>query len=191
MIGVLAAAVVAAWPGDWRPGPAEARRLAAGDVVVEMQPDPGRSSGVIHAAVDIPTPAHRIWALLQSCANAPTIVKFVTSCRIVSHGPPDTWEVREDMIETVFFLPKLRSLIRTDAAPEREIRFHCLPGSDLRVCDGSWRLEATPAGAVRVTYASTVGSPYPVPDFIIRSVLGAGMAESMRKLRTLATTPGP
>jgi uncharacterized membrane protein len=192
MIGILAAAaVVAAWPGDWRPTPAQAARLATGDVVVEMLPDPGRSSGVVHAAIDIPAPGQRVWRLLQSCSAAPAIIKFVVSCRIVAHGPPDTWEVREDMIETVFFLPRLRSLIRTDATPEREIRFHCLPGSDLRVCDGSWRLEPRPGGTVRVTYASTVSSPYPVPDFIIRSVLGGGMADSMRKLRAMATAPGP
>ena len=59
VIGVLAAAVMAAWPGDWRPSPAQAGRLAAGDVVVEMLPDPGRSSGVVHAAVDIRAPVQQ------------------------------------------------------------------------------------------------------------------------------------
>jgi hypothetical protein len=42
---------------------------------------------------------------------------------------------------------------------------------------------------VRVTYASQVASPYPLPDFIIRTVLASEMADSMRTLRRLAAEP--
>ena len=191
MIGLLAAAAVTAaaapWPGDWRPSPAQAQRLAAGDVVVEMLPDPGRSSGVIHAAIDIAAPLPRVWAIVEDCAGAPKVVTFLESCRILSHGPPATWDVREDMVITAFFLPRLRTFVRTDQTPMRQVRFRCLPGSELKSCDGGWALETTPAGATRVTYATTVSSPYPLPDFIIRTVIGGGMNQSMVNLRHAAT----
>jgi hypothetical protein len=189
MIGLLAAAALtatAAWPGDWRPSPAQGQRLAAGEVVVEMLPDPGRSSGVIHAAVDIAAPLPRVWAIVQDCAGAPRIVTFLESCRILAHGPPDTWDVREDMIATAFFLPRLRTYVRTDDTPLRQVRFRCLAGSELKSCDGGWSLETTPTGATRVIYASTVSSPYPLPDFLIRTVLGSGMNQSMTNLRRAA-----
>ena len=48
---------------------------------------------------------------------------------------------------------------------------------------------ATSDGAVRVTYASTVASPYPLPDFVIRTVLATEMADSMRTLRRRAAEP--
>jgi hypothetical protein len=192
VIGILAAAVVAAaWPGDWQPNAAQMARLAKGEVVVEVLPDPGRSSGLIHAAIEIRTPVQRIWKLLTACDTASRIVKFVTSCRIISHGPPDTWELREDIIEPAFFLPHIRSVIRADDDPMRSIKFRCVPGSDLRICDGSWRLEPAPDGAVRVIYASAVSSPYPAPDWVIRTIIGGGMSDSMRTLQRKATAPGP
>ncbi len=189
MIGALAAAAVAAAGlGDWRPTPHEARRLAAGHVVVEMLPDPGRSSGVIHAAIDIPAPASRVWALVQDCADAPKVVTFLVGCQVIRRGPSGAWDVREDTIG-VLFLPRLRVMLRTEATPMREFRFHCLPGGDLNACDGETTLETTPAGAVRVIYASAVSSPFPLPDLIIRTVLGAAVAQSLTNLRRAATGP--
>ena len=189
VIAALAAVAVAGapWPGDWRPSAAQARQLARGGLVIEMLPDPGRSSGLIHAAVDVHAPASRIWALLTDCAEAPRLVAFIKACRLVEGpGPAGGWDLREDQIQPAFFLPPLRALFRSEFEGERRIRFRCTSGSQLKVCDGEWRLEATPDGAVRVTYASAVASPYPLPDFVIRTVLAAEMADAMRTLRRRA-----
>ncbi len=181
VIGALAAAVAVAtapWPGDWRPSAAQARQLARGGLVVEMLPDPGRSSGVIHAAVDVRAPARRVWALLTDCAEAPRLVKFIKACRLLDGpGPAGGWDLREDQIQPAFILPPIRTVFRSEFETERRIVFHCTSASELKVCDGAWRLEPTPDGAVRVTYASQVASPYPLPDFIIRTVLASEMAE--------------
>jgi hypothetical protein len=192
LIGALAAAGLAAapWPGDWRPTPAQAERLARSGLVVEMSPDPGRSSGIIHAAVDVRAPAPRIWELLTDCAQAARIVPFIKSCRVLGGpGPAGGWDLRVDEIETAFFLPRLKAVVRSEFEPYGRIVFKCTPQSELKVCDGAWRLEPTPSGAVRVTYASAVASPYPLPDFVIRTVLGAEMAQAMRTLRRLAAEP--
>jgi hypothetical protein len=155
-----------------------------------MLPDPGRSSGLIHAAVDVRAPASRIWALLTDCAEAPRLVTFIKACRVVDGpGPAGGWDLREDQIQPAFFLPPLRALFRSEFEGERRIRFRCTSASQLKLCEGEWRLEPTPDGAVRVTYASAVAAPYPLPDFIIRTVLAAEMADSMRTLRRRAAQP--
>jgi uncharacterized membrane protein len=193
VIGALAAAAALAaapWPGDWRPSAAQSRQLARGGLVVEMQPDPGRSSGIIHAAVDVRAPVERVWTLLTDCAEAPKLVQFIKACRVLEGpGPAGGWDLREDQIQPVFFLPQIRTVFRSEFEDERRIVFRCAARSELKVCDGEWRLDPVPGGAVRVTYASAVASPYPVPDFVIRTVLAAEMAEAMRTLRRRAAEP--
>src|SRR5579864_7867258 len=141
-----------------------------------MRPDPGRSSGVIHAAVDVHAPLWRVWRLLIDCAEAPRLVKFIKGCRLLDGpGPPGGGDLREDQIQPAFFLPPIRTVFRSAFETERRIVFRCVPPSELKVCDGEWRLEPVKDGAVRVTYASVVASPYPLPDFIIRTVLAGEM----------------
>jgi hypothetical protein len=189
VIAALAAAAAAGapWPGDWRPSAAQSQRLARGGLVVEMLPDPGGSSGLMHAAVDVHASARRVWALLVDCAEAPRLVTFIKACRVIEGpGPAGGWDLREDKIQPAFFLPPIRATFRADYETERRIVVRCTAKSELKVCDGEWRLEPAPDGAVRVTYASAVASPYPLPDFVIRTALAAEMADSMRALRRRA-----
>lgn len=193
LIAALAAAATAGatWPGDWRPNAAQAQRLARGGLVVEMLPDPSGSSGLIHAAVDVRASARRVWALLVDCAEAPRLVTFIKACRVgEGPGPAGGWDLREDRIQPAFFLPPIRALFRAEYESERRIVVRCTPKSELKVCDGEWRLEPAPDGAVRVTYASAIASPYPLPDFVIRTALAGEMADSMRALRRRAVEGG-
>jgi hypothetical protein len=189
-LAAVAAATPTPWPGDWRPSPAQREQLARGALVVEVRPDPGRSSGLIHAAVDVRAPAARIWALLIDCAEAPRLVKFIRACRVVEGpGPTGGWDLREDQIQPAFFLPPMRAVFRAEYETERRIVVRCTAKSELKVCDGEWRLEPQPDGDVRVTYASAVASPYPLPDFIIRTALAGEMTDAMRALRRRAAEP--
>ena len=191
MIGVLAAmAVAGAWPGDWRPSAAQSRRLAAGDVVVDVRADRRRSAGVIRAAVDIRAEPRLIYAFLTSCAEAPKLVAFVKDCRVITGpGPKGGWDLREADVSPAIVLPRVRAVFRSDFDFPRRIVFRCMPGSELRACNGEWRLDPTRTGAVRVTYIARIVSPYPAPQFVVRTMLRAEIAESLRKLRKLATEP--
>ena len=191
MIGVLAAAAVAGvWPGDWRPSAAQARRLAAGDVLVDVRTDRGRAtSGVIHAAIDIRAEPQLVYAFLTSCAEAPKLVAFIKDCRVITGpGPKGGWDLREADVEPAFVMPRVRAVFRSDFDFPRRISFRCVPGSELRVCNGEWRVEPH-RGYVQVTYAASVSSPYPAPAFVIRNLLRAEIGDSLRQLRRRATTP--
>jgi|HubBroStandDraft_1064217.scaffolds.fasta_scaffold38773_2 hypothetical protein len=179
-----AAVSTATSPGDWTPSPAQQARLAHGETVVEMLADPGRSSGIIHAAVDVHGSDADLWRLLTDCHEAPGLVPFIKTCRVITRGP--NFVLQEEMVQTVFFLPHIRTVFRADYHPLKRIDFHCVPGSELKVCDGAWRIEPTTPGTVRVTYASAISSPYPVPDFVIRIVLSGQMGDAMRNLRRRA-----
>jgi hypothetical protein len=192
VIAALTAATMAAapWPGDWRPSAAQAQKLARGDLVVEMLPDPGGASGLIHAAVEVHASVHRIWSLLVDCAETPRLVSFIKACRVLEGpGPAGGWDLREDKVQPAFFLPPIRAVFRADYEPERRIVVRCVARSELKVCDGAWRLEPAPDGAVRVTYAAAVAAPYPLPGFVIRTALAGEMADSMRALRRRAVEP--
>lgn len=183
-----AALATAAGQGEWRPNEAQARQLARGGLVIQMQPDPGRSSGVVNVGLDVRAPARRIWALLVDCVEAPRLVVFIKACRIVGGpGPAGGWDLREMEIQPEPFLPRLSATFRSQFEVERRISFRCVPPSQLKMCEGEWRLAPTPDGAVRVTYSSAVAAPYPLPDLVIRAVLAREIADSMRTLRRIAT----
>ena len=184
-VSVLLSAVAAR---AWTPNAKDEARLARGEVAVEVAPDPGRSSGLIHAAVDVPAAAaDKVWAIILDCAQAPRLLRFVKTCRVVEADPASAWDVREQTIDYGFLLPPVRIRFRSDYEAQRRIEFHCVAGSQVKVCDGEWRLEPGPGGTVRVIYDTAILSPYPVPAFLARGILGADIARGLRALRREAT----
>lgn len=190
VVPVLAFALAAAPPSAlaWSPDGTETAKLAAGGLVAEVKPDPGRSSGVIHGAIDIAAPARQVWDLMLDCAMAPRLVTMVKSCHVLTTGADGAWDVREEKLAYGFPFPALRSRFRSDYEAPKLIKFTCVPGSDIKACSGEWRLEPTGNGAVRVVYDAWMRAPFPAPGFMVRNRLKRDVADALTQLRRYATS---
>jgi len=177
------AVAVAGAARAWSPSPSAELRLQQGGVVAEVHPGAAPSSGIIHAAIDIRAPAAAIWTVMMDCARASRMVAYVKQCKVVEADPAGLWDVREHLVEYGFPFPRLRSLVRTEYLPGRRASFRCLPGGDLKKCDGEWRLESLPDGVVRVIYENRVVSPFPAPGFMVRRIFKKDVVKALGNLR--------
>ena len=150
----------------------------------------GRSSAVIHAFVDIAAPPDRVWELVADCAWAPKLVRFIRTCAVVDKDPAGAWDVREHGIVYGFPVPRMRTVFRSEYDTGHGIRFHCLPGGELNVCDGQWRLEPSTDGlGVRVIYENSLIVPVSVPAAMMRSRLRRDVLGGLKALRKTAVSP--
>jgi hypothetical protein len=183
LVLVLAALAFSGPAAAWAPTPRQEAHGGAG--YAEVTPHGGPRSGVIHGFIDIPAPAERIWRLMLDCAEAPKMVSFVKSCRVLQRDSAGAWDVREDVIEYGFPFPRVHSVFRSDYEPPSRIRFHCLPSGDLKDCAGEWRLEPR-GGSVRVVYENQLTAPFSAPAFIVRPMMRHDVLMALRALKRLA-----
>jgi uncharacterized protein YndB with AHSA1/START domain len=167
LAALAGAAVAAAPPPGWSPGPAAASDLAHGQAWAEVLPGPD-GTGVIHAAVDIPAPAKTVWRVMTDCAFAQRLVVTVTSCRVLHADPSGAWDVREQVTKGNFIVPEIHNIFRSDYQPYARIAFR-KAGGDLRAENGEWRLEPIDGGAgTRVIYVNQIGADIMAPAALVR-----------------------
>lgn len=139
----------------------------------------------IHAAIDIPAPAERIWKAMTDCRYAAKLVTTVTRCRVLSQGPG--WDVREHVTSGNMFLPRIRNVFRSDYEPYRRIRFHRVDG-DLKAMQGEWGLTALNDGNwTRVTYENRLAARIKAPPFPVRAGLRKDTPKVLVNLRRIFT----
>ncbi|MFI4936617.1 MAG: SRPBCC family protein [Caulobacterales bacterium] len=183
LAALLIAPAASADASGWSPTPKQEAQLARAGLVVDVAPDPGRSTALIHGAVNIPAPPLKIWETLRACAKVPRMATFVTGCQVMSADPAGAWDVRQDAIDYGFPLPHVRRWYRSEYDVGRRISFRCVDGGEVKACQGEWRLELQPGGAVRVTYESWIVSPFKAPAFLVRNVLRKDTIDALKALR--------
>jgi hypothetical protein len=188
VILVVAAAMVVGAAGAWSPSTTAVARLDRGEVVAEVLPDEGHSTGIVHGAVDISAPPDVVWAIITDCAHAHRLTSTVKSCRVLQADPQAGWEVRDGVLDYGLSVPLVHGVVRSDYQRPRQISFHCLPGGNVTGCAGDWRLVALPAGRLRVIYESWTAVPLPTPAFIVRARLNEEITDVLTALRRLAAT---
>jgi len=155
--------------------------------VVEVNADTKGASGDIRAQVDIAAPPATVWRVLIDCGQVPHLMVGAKSCRVLQHDPGGRWDVREQ-ISQGSLLPAIRTVLRSDYDEPHAVHFHRIDG-DLKVLEGSWRLEPLDAGLrTRVYYDSRVTAPFGIPAFLARSVLRGDMPKTMNNLRNACET---
>jgi hypothetical protein len=153
---------------------------------VEVKPAADGYSGQIRAAIDIPASKEAIWAKMLDCNAALRMVANLKSCRVLDRDPQGRWDVREQVSRPAF-LPSVRNVYRSDYDRPNGIRFQ-RTGGDMRVFEGSWRLETRPDG-VRVSYEARAAAPFTVPGWIARATLRHDVSAALLALRR--ETGGP
>jgi len=165
--------------------PADVTRLQSGEPVVSVAPAAGGDGVRVEAAIDIAAPAERVWTVMTDCERAASFVPGLESCRVLERDPAGRWDIREHRIAWVWFLPRIRSVFRTDYDAPKRLRFRRIAG-DLRRSEGEWRLVPL-AGGTRVHYDATLATDVPAPDFMVESALKRDIATVLRRLRDQCT----
>ncbi len=181
-MGGAGVALAAPLPGD------ASRTLRAGLPWISVTLDPDGESARIHAAIDIPAPAERIWRAMTDCRYAAKLVTSVTRCRVLQQGAG--WDVREHVTKGNLLLPTLRNVFRSDYEPYRRIRFRRVDG-DLKAMEGEWTLTRLEQGDwTRVTYENRLAARILVPPAVVRAGLRKDTPKVLVNLRDVARGSG-
>lgn len=168
------------------PLPAAASKpLKAGLPWITVTLDKDGEAALIHAAIDIPAPAERIWKAMTDCRYAARLVTNVTRCRVLAQGPG--WDIREHVTAGNMFLPTIRNVFRSDYEPYRRIRFQRVDG-DLKAMQGEWGLTALNEGRwTRVTYENRLSARILAPAAMVRAGLRKDTPKVLVNLRNVST----
>jgi uncharacterized protein YndB with AHSA1/START domain len=176
LLALAAAAPARAW------SPAETARLDTGEPVVSLSRAPDGEAIQIRAAIDIAVPPTTIWSIMTNCAGAARFVPGLESCRVLERDTQGRWDIREHEISWTWFMPRVRSVFRTDYEPPKRLQFRRIAGT-LKRNEGEWRLTPLASGVTRVSYDATLAADIPVPDFMIEEALRSDIAKVLRRLK--------
>ncbi len=150
---------------------------------VNVEYDDNTSIARVTASIDILASPSAVYAVMIDCYHALRIVRGLESCRVIDKSGDGKWDVREHIISTSVFLPRVRNVFRSDYEQNLRIRFHRIDG-DLRVSEGEWRLQPLAGGmATRVTYHSRLAFFLPIPGFLIQQAIRQDIPDVLNALR--------
>ncbi len=175
----------------WVPTAVESRLLSRGQMILDVKPD--GASGLIRAGIDIDAPASVVWQILVDCDLAPRLVPNLSTCRILERDPFGRFDVREHKSKSLFFMPSIRNVFRSDYNPPDRIRIRRV-GGDMKVLEGEWSLVGLDNGSrTRALYEGRATAPFSVPGPIVRLVLreqiGGGLIALRHEAQTVSTRP--
>jgi len=158
---------------------------SAGRPWVSVTLDPDGESALIHASIDIPAPARRVWLTMTDCDATRAMIRSLVQCRVVRAG--DGWDVREHVTRGGPLWPAFRYVFRSDYEPGRRIRFRKLDGN-LKTFEGEWDLTPLDGGqATRVRYQTRMAAPVFAPPMLVRAGLRKDTPRVLEALRRVAT----
>jgi uncharacterized protein YndB with AHSA1/START domain len=148
-------------------------------------------AGLIHAAVDIPSPPRAVWAVMNDSRLISKLITSAISCRVLQgDAERGGWDVKETVTKGNFFIPSIHNVYRSDYQPYTLIRFR-KAGGDLRLEEGEWRLEPLDGGAgTRVLYENLVAANIMAPAPLVREGMRRDTAKVLINLRQVMMNGG-
>lgn len=159
------------------------RQLKAGDVVIDVRPDPQGATGLIQAVIDIPASPRRVWGAMLDCESSKRTIPSLKTCLVKEVAADGRFDVREHIVQWIWPLPAVRSVFRSEYQPFQRIAFRKIEG-DLELLEGEWRLEPLSGGAAtRLSYRARITPGWPVPDAMVRAAIEADVPKTLAGLR--------
>ena len=173
-----AAAQTAAWLTT-----RDAKRLAAGEIVVRADVESGAQRGRVAAAIRIKAPPEAIWKVLADCEHAPEFVPGLKRCRVLEHSADGSHAVIEHEVKYSWLMPTIRSVLRADYQQPVRVDFRRVDG-DMKDEEGSWRLERQADGqSTIVEYRLYVDPGFWIPQTLVRHSLRVELPAALQALR--------
>ncbi len=127
----------------------------------------------------------QIWSVLTNCARAKEFIPHFEMCRVVDKDPAGRWDLREN-ISNPPFLPRIRTMIRSDYRPPQGFSYRLVSG-DLKRSEGSWELIPQLVGT-RVHYQALFEPQVSAPSFLMISAIKSDLSEMFSRLERLSTS---
>lgn len=141
----------------------------------------------IFGAIDVAAPPYILWDIMLNCDISMKIVNSMKNCQVVETSDDGTWDIRKQEFEIAFFLPRTRTLFRSDYQKNQSI-FINRAGGDLKTQVGVWRLLALDENRTRITYRARLEPKIALPRRILKRILDKDTPELLGALRLRAET---
>jgi hypothetical protein len=156
-------------------------RLRSGDVITEaIRTD--ESGGAARFQIYMQAPVEDIWNVIFSCDQGFIFVKGLRKCVVLENDGLTT--LTRQVVKSSWLVPAQDFTFRTDREPFSRVEFMRTEGSP-REMEGSWEFNDLGNG-VLVTHEIRVRPGFPVPRFLIRSVMKHTIPEMLACIRALA-----
>jgi ribosome-associated toxin RatA of RatAB toxin-antitoxin module len=142
----------------------------------------------IEVTVMMSASQRQIWSELTNCARAKDFIPHFETCRVMEKDPANRWDVREN-ISNPPFLPRIRTVIRSDYRPPQAFSYKLVSG-DLKRSEGSWELIPQPVGT-RVHYKALFEPKISAPSFMMVSAIKSDLSEMFSRLERLSIANTP
>ena len=163
----------------WLEEPGNEGRLAAGEILVHMDPD-GKH---VAAAVSIHAPAEVVWQVITDCEHAPRFMPGMKACRRLEAAPDGSWENIEREFKYSWLMPSAHDIVRTEYHPPERIDFQRVSG-DFRDERGAWVLSAAPDPSTTVLeYDFYIDLGFWLPHSLIQHSLRSELPAAMKAVR--------
>jgi uncharacterized membrane protein len=163
----------------WLEDPAVQEQLAAGEIVVRLEPD-GQH---VAAAVTIRAPVEVVWQVITDCENAHTFMPGMKACRRLESAPDGSWANIEREFKYSWLMPAAHDIVRTEYHKPHRIEFRRLSG-DFRDEKGAWLLAGTPdAETTLLEYQFYIDLGFWLPHSLIQHSLRSELPAAMNAVR--------
>jgi uncharacterized protein YndB with AHSA1/START domain len=174
--------VLATAQSPWLEDPAIQARLAAGEIIVHVEPDGQHAA----AAVSIRAPVEVVWRVITDCERAPQFMPGLKTCRRLETAADGSWENIEREYKYSWLMPAAHDIVRTEYHKPQRIDFQRLSG-DFRDEKGAWLLVTTAEGAAtQLEYQFYVDLGFWLPHSLIQRSLRSDLPAAMKAVRARA-----